>query len=336
MSEDLLRRMHHAAAAARAAAAAIAAVGDPSRLAADSVMDKGAAGPATVADLAGQVAAIRALRSAEGPRCRIMAEESLDEVDRLGGDALVERVVRALQDAGLALSRDEVRDTLAAGIDAGGADGECWALDPLDGTKGYLRGGQFAIAVGLLRDGVPVAGAVAAPRLAVRSTDAGAGVVFLAAAGQGAWQEPLTSRAHLGDHANAARTPVRARPWSRGDAIRLGGSVERAHSASDALEAAASALGPVVPVRVDSQAKYALVARGDADAYVRRSPSPGYRECAWDHVAGALVAREAGCTVTDVHGRPMDFGGGRRLAASEGVLCAAPGLHGALLAALGG
>jgi 3'(2'), 5'-bisphosphate nucleotidase len=330
MSEDLLRRMHHAAAAARAAAAAIAAVGDPSRLAADSVMDKGAAGPATVADLAGQVAAIRALRSAEGPRCRIMAEESLDEVDRLGGDALVERVVRALQDAGLALSRDEVRDTLAAGIDAGGADGECWALDPLDGTKGYLRGGQFAIAVGLLRDGVPVAGAVAAPRLAVRSTDAGAGVVFLAAAGQGAWQEELLAAS------GGARTPVRARPWSRGDAIRLGGSVERAHSASDALEAAASALGTVVPVRVDSQAKYALVARGDADAYVRRSPSPDYRECAWDHVAGALVAREAGCTVTDVHGRPMDFGGGRRLAASEGVLCAAPGLHGALLAALGG
>jgi 3'(2'), 5'-bisphosphate nucleotidase len=330
MSEDLLRRMHHAAAAARAAAAAIAAVGDPSRLAADSVMDKGAAGPATVADLAGQVAAIRALRSAEGPRCRIMAEESLDEVDRLGGDALVERVVRALQDAGLALSRDEVRDTLAAGIDAGGADGECWALDPLDGTKGYLRGGQFAIAVGLLRDGVPVAGAVAAPRLAAHGIDAGAGVVFLAAAGQGAWQEELLVAS------GGARTPVRARPWSRGDAIRLGGSVERAHSASDVLEAAASALGPVVPVRVDSQAKYALVARGDADAYVRRSPSPGYRECAWDHVAGALVAREAGCTVTDVHGRPMDFGGGRRLAASEGVLCAAPGLHGALLAALGG
>jgi 3'(2'), 5'-bisphosphate nucleotidase len=259
-----------------------------------------------------------------------MAEESLDEVDRLGGDALVERVVRALQDAGLALSRDEVRDTLAAGIDAGGADGECWALDPLDGTKGYLRGGQFAIAVGLLRDGVPVAGAVAAPRLAAHGTDAGAGVVFLAAAGQGAWQEELLAAP------GGARTPVRARPWSRGDAIRLGGSVERAHSASDALEAAASALGPVVPVRVDSQAKYALVARGDADAYVRRSPSPGYRECAWDHVAGALVAREAGCTVTDVHGRPMDFGGGRRLAASEGVLCAAPGLHAALLAALGG
>lgn len=329
MPDDLLRRMHHAAAAARAAAAAIASVGDPAAFAAGAVMDKGAAGPATVADLAGQVAAIRALRSAEGPRCRIMAEESLEEVDRLGGEALIEQVVRALAGAGLALSRDEVRDTLALGIDAGGADGECWAIDPLDGTKGYLRGGQFAIAVGLLRDGTPVAGAVAAPRLAAHGTDAGTGVVFLAAAGQGAWQEPLAA-------AGDARAPIRARAWSRGDAVRLGGSVERAHSASDALEAAAAALGPVMPVRVDSQAKYALVARGDADAYVRRSPSPGYRECAWDHVAGALVAREAGCTVTDVHGRPMDFGGGRRLAASEGVLCAAPGLHAALLAALGG
>lgn len=329
MPDDLLRRMHHAAAAARAAAAAIASVGDPAALAAGAVMDKGAAGPATVADLAGQVAAIRALRTAEGPRCRIMAEESLEEVDRLGGEALLEQVVRALAVAGLALSRSEVRDTLALGIDAGGTDGECWAIDPLDGTKGYLRGGQFAIAVGLLRDGVPVAGAVAAPRLAAHGTDAGTGVVFLAAAGQGAWQEPLGA---VGD----ARAPIRARAWSRGDAVRLGGSVERAHSASDALEATAAALGSVMPVRVDSQAKYALVARGDADAYVRRSPSPGYRECAWDHVAGALVAREAGCTVTDVHGRPMDFGGGRRLAASEGVLCAAPGLHAALLAALGG
>lgn len=329
MAEDLLRRMHHAAVAARAAAAAIASVGDPAAFDSAEVVDKGAAGPATVADLAGQVAAIRALRAAEGPRCRVMAEESLEEVDRLGGDALIGRVVRALRGAGLGLSSAEVRDSLAAGNDPGGADGECWAIDPLDGTKGYLRGGQFAIAVGLLRDGVPVAGAVAAPRLAAHGTDAGTGVAFVAAAGQGAWQEALAESV-------GARVPIRARPWSRGDAIRLGGSVERAHSASDALEAAAAALGPVVPVRVDSQAKYALVARGDADAYVRRSPSAGYRECAWDHVAGALVAREAGCTVTDVHGRPLDFGGGRRLAASEGVLCAAPGLHAALLAALGG
>jgi 3'(2'), 5'-bisphosphate nucleotidase len=329
MSEDLLRRMEHAADAARAASAAIASVGDPATLAADAVMDKGSAGPATVADLAGQVAAIRALRAVEGARCRIMAEESLEEVERLGGDALVGRVVLALAGAGLALSHVEVREALAQGADGGAAAGECWAIDPLDGTKGYLRGGQFAIAVGLLRDGAPVAGAVAAPRLGLHGTDVGTGVVFLAAAGEGAWQEPFAD-------GRALRRPIRARTWSRGDPIRLGGSVERAHSASDALEASASALGTVVPVRVDSQAKYALVARGDADAYVRRSPSPGYRECAWDHVAGALVARESGCTVTDVHGRPMDFPGGRRLAASEGVLCAAPGLHAALLAALGG
>ena len=328
MSADLLRRMEHAAAAARAAAAAIASVGDPAALSAGAVMDKGAAGPATVADLAGQVAAIRALRAREGPRCRVMAEESLEEVERLGGDGLVERVALALAAAGLAVTRAEVRDTLAEGADPGGGVGECWAIDPLDGTKGYLRGGQFAIAVGLLRDGEPVAGAVAAPRLGLHGTDPGAGTVFLATAGHGAWQEPLGA-------GEGGRAPVRARAWSRGDAIRLGGSVERAHSASDALEAAAAALGTVVPVRVDSQAKYALVARGDADAYVRRSPSAEYRECAWDHVAGALVAREAGCTVTDVHGRPMDFGGGRRLHASEGVLCAAPGLHEALLAALG-
>ena len=84
---------------------------------------------------------------------------------------------------------------------------------------------------------------------------------------------------------------------------------------------------------VDSDGKE-VFARGDADAYLRLSPTPDYRECLWDHAAGALVAVEAGCIVTDSRGIAMDFSTGRRLTQSQGVICAPPRLHAELVAAL--
>src|SRR5262249_4612362 len=60
------------------------------------------------------------------------------------------------------------------------------------------------------------------------------------------------------------------------------------------------------PRRIDSQAKYAVVARGEATVYLRHSLSD-YREKVWDHAAGMIVTTEAGGRVTDVHGKPLDF-----------------------------
>ena len=54
------------------------------------------------------------------------------------------------------------------------------------------------------------------------------------------------------------------------------------------------------PVRIDSQAKYALVARGEADIYLRLPTRADYREKIWDHAAGALIVAEAGGVVTDI------------------------------------
>jgi 3'(2'), 5'-bisphosphate nucleotidase len=310
--------------AARAAAASIEAVGDPSSLPGAGVIEKGAAGPATVADLAAQAAITLTLRSAFGPATRIVAEESLEEAERLGGPALVAAALAAARAGGIEASESAMRDALASGADSGGT-GSFWTVDPLDGTKGYLRGGQFAVAIALVEDGRPVLGALVAPRLGAHGHDAGAGVVAVAAAGGGAFQSPLMSW-------EPAR--LAARPWAPGSPVRVAGSVEKAHSASDSLEALIAAIAPVAPVRIDSQAKYLLVARGDADCYVRRSPTPDYRECIWDHAAGALVATESGATVTDALGRPMDFAEGRRLTGGSGVLCTAPGLHAPMLRAI--
>jgi 3'-phosphoadenosine 5'-phosphosulfate (PAPS) 3'-phosphatase len=60
----------------------------------------------------------------------------------------------------------------------------------------------------------------------------------------------------------------------------------------------------------------------------------GYVEKIWDHAAGKLVAEEAGVTVTDIFGRALDFSKGATLSANEGVVCAAPAVHGRIVEAI--
>ena len=83
--------------------------------------------------------------------------------------------------------------------------------------------------------------------------------------------------------------------------------------------------------RLDSQCKYAVVARGQADAYLRMPTRKDYVEKIWDHAAGSLIAQEAGAVVSDVSGRPLDFAHGRRLETNKGIVCAAAGLHQSLV-----
>jgi 3'(2'), 5'-bisphosphate nucleotidase len=90
------------------------------------------------------------------------------------------------------------------------------------------------------------------------------------------------------------------------------------------LEPHLAAGGPLASSSMDSQCKYALVARDDADLVVRLPRSVGHRECVWDHASGTCIAAEAGASVSDVRGAALDFSHGGTLAANEGVLCVAP------------
>ena len=90
------------------------------------------------------------------------------------------------------------------------------------------------------------------------------------------------------------------------------------------------------PVLMDSQAKYAILAAGCGEAMLRLPPddNPGYREKIWDQAAGALVVEEAGGSISDIHGRALDFTAGRTLQRNQGVLASNGFLHAALLDAL--
>ena len=81
------------------------------------------------------------------------------------------------------------------------------------------------------------------------------------------------------------------------------------------------------PLAIDSQAKYAAVAHGAADAYLRLPVRAGYQEKVWDHAAGYIVVTEAGGVVTDIDGASLNFGEGRTLASTRGLVVTNGHIH---------
>ncbi|MGE4002028.1 MAG: 3'(2'),5'-bisphosphate nucleotidase, partial [Planctomycetaceae bacterium] len=210
-------------------------------------------------------------------------------------------------------------------IDRGGANAyspRFWTLDPIDGTKGFLRKEQYAVSLALIVDGRIELGVLACPNL-TRAGRLGetTGCLFSAVRGRGAEVRPLAS-------ADSEGAPVRVSGISDPQGARLCESVESGHSSHGDSEEIAARLGLIQePVRLDSQAKYAVVAEGAADIYLRLPTRKDYRERIWDHAGGVILVEEAGGRVSDVDGRPLDFTRGATLAANRGVVVSNAGLH---------
>ena len=71
----------------------------------------------------------------------------------------------------------------------------------------------------------------------------------------------------------------------------------------------------------------------EADVYLRLPTKAGYYEKIWDHAGGVLIVQEAGGTVTDLQGQPLNFSCGRELRENRGVIVTNGPLHPAVLAA---
>jgi 3'(2'), 5'-bisphosphate nucleotidase len=111
--------------------------------------------------------------------------------------------------------------------------------------------------------------------------------------------------------------------------------VEKAHGDLDAHRRIEEHLGMKgAAVRMDSQAKYGVLAQGDAEIYLRMPTRPGYREWIWDQAAGSLVIEEAGGRVSDAFGEPLDFTTGRRLQRNRGIVATNGALHPRLIDAI--
>ncbi len=289
------------------------------------VIQKKDRSPVTVADFGSQALVCRMLAEAF-PDDPVIGEENADALRTPENAATLEKVVGYVR----AAHPEAVASSVAAWIDHGGTkeySDRFWTLDPIDGTKGFLRGEQYAIALALIVDGEVTVAAMACPNLPV---DAGAeekGVVFAAVRGQGVVRVPLD-----GDGAGA---PVHVSALADVSKARFCESVESGHSSHGDAARVAEHLGITAePVRLDSQAKYAVVARGEADIYMRLPTRPGYVEKIWDHAAGMLVVQEAGGKATDIYGRKLEFKHGYRLENNRGVIVSNGLLHDAVIAAL--
>lgn len=281
--------------------------------------------PVTIADFASQALVARALLEAYPNDPLVGEEDSTALRDPANAERL--RQVHARVAAEVAADPADV----LRWIDHGNTSqyhSRQWVLDPVDGTKGFLRAEQYAVALALLVDGQVQVAVLACPNLPYAPTDAGVGTLFFAVHGEGA-----VAAALFDDEGPIG--PIHVDERTELAALRLCESVESAHTAHDHSAALVHSLGITAPVvRLDSQAKYGVVARGDAELYLRLPTRPGYREKIWDHAAGVLVVEEAGGTVTDVDGRPLDFARGRELSANRGVVVSHGPHHERVLAEL--
>lgn len=307
--------------------------------------------PVTIGDFGAQALIIQAIKT-NFPKDEIVGEEeasSLRENKELSSQIwnLVKQV--KLEDeasdsllGGPLSSETAMLDAIDQGSSAGGAEGRIWTIDPIDGTKGFLRGGQYAVCLALLVDGDVKVGVLGCPNLPVddaapltediganQTDQEGKGVLFSAVLGRGAASRPLS---------NASLQPKKAismRPVPDITQAVFCESVEAAHSSKGDNAAIAEKLGITSkPVQMDSQAKYGSIARGAGDLYLRLPVRKDYEEKIWDHAAGDLIVRAAGGVVTDANGKRLNFSKGRTLKDNKGVVAAPAAIHSKVLEAV--
>ena len=299
------------------------------RLVSAETLQKKDKSPVTVADFASQAVVCGHLLKAF-PQDVMIGEEDSAELRESSQEAL-RRVVGEQVGAGVGRAVDEktVLDWIDHGASAarlGAKAGRFWTLDPIDGTKGFLRAEQYAVALALIEDGQVVLGVLGCPNLPI---DGGSGALLVTTRGSGARVLPLESTDTMGKR-------IRVSDVADTKQARFCESVESGHSDHDQSSNIVKTLGITAePIRMDSQAKYATVARGEAQIYLRLPTKAEYQEKIWDHAAGLIVVEEAGGKVTDISGRPLEFTHGPTLAANKGVVATNGRIHGAVIRAIG-
>jgi 3'(2'), 5'-bisphosphate nucleotidase len=165
--------------------------------------------------------------------------------------------------------------------------GEYFLVDPLDGTREFLAGSdEYTVNIALVRDGIPVAGVIAAPVLGILWRGAAGHAERLQIAETGKPGEPVA---------------IRTRAWPAGERL---AAVSRSH-----YEAASAAFldkfAPVTKVACGSALKFCRVAEGAIDIYPRLAPTSE-----WDVAAGHALVVAAGGAMTAPNGGVLPYGRG--------------------------
>lgn len=163
-----------------------------------------------------------------------------------------------------------------------GLDGYYWLVDPLDGTKEYIkRNGEFSVNIALICKGKPVLGVIHAPAIKVS---------YFGVNGLGAYK--ITEKRGLEKLSGKNRVSTNC-------ALRVVGS--RSHHSID-LMVWLERQGKYQLQHLGSSLKFCLIAEGSADVYPRFGPT-----CLWDSAAGEVIVSEAGGVVSNVSGEHLNY-----------------------------
>jgi 3'(2'), 5'-bisphosphate nucleotidase len=278
--------------------------------------------PVTVADFAVQ-ALIGKLIDDAFPGEVLVGEENAETLKTESGSETLGQVVSLLGKEFTDTTNGKVCEWIDRG--SGQPTSQFWTLDPVDGTKGFLRRDQFAIALAWIVSGVVELGGIACPSLDLGG-EGGPGAIFVARRGRGSWVCKADKISEI--------RPIRVSSILDPAMARVLRSVESAHTNEDQFEKVIQQLKIVAPpVCMDSQAKYGMLAIGKAELLLRLLPSSslGYREKIWDQAAGAIVLEEAGGRITDLFGEKLDFSQGITLDRNQGVVASNSYMHEAVL-----
>jgi HAL2 family 3'(2'),5'-bisphosphate nucleotidase len=282
--------------------------------------EKGANDPVTIADYGAQIIIQRAL-SQHFPDDAIISEEQSSQFLEILNDEQRAEILRLLSDIlGENITQDDAVRWLDQG--SGRTTTRTWVIDPVDGTKGFIGMRRYSIAVGVLENGKVVDGILGSPG---HPTPDGLGMIFYTRNGM-AFVEPMTG--------GEAR-PIHVSDTSDIAAARVVESVVPAHADLEQMARIREAAGILGDAeQVDSQEKYAMVASGEADLYMRLPRSSKDRHWIWDHAAGTAIVEAAGGKVSDVDGSPLDFSLGTTLARNQGMVVSNGRIHERVLEAV--
>ena len=274
--------------------------------------------PVTIADFAAQAIICRILHN-KNYKIPIVGEEDSNSLQIGANRPIVDSILNFLRmDKNLSELVD--KSNLFSSIDIGNQEPNdfFWTLDPIDGTKGFLRGDQFAIALALIKNGEVVLGILGCPSISFENDDAPDGYLFYGVKGKGANILNVSTNV---DHAISVSKNLNF------EDMKFVQSYEPAHGDFQLMETIAKDLNiKKSPFKVDSQVKYGIVACGRAEIYLRipNPRNPDYKEKIWDHAAGSLIVMEAGGTISDIKGKRLDFGCGKTLRNNTGILVCLP------------
>ncbi|TID27609.1 3'(2')/5'-bisphosphate nucleotidase [Venturia nashicola] len=318
-----------------------------------SGMDKDDDTPVTIGDLAAQALIISALHHAF-PEDTFLGEETAKMLR--DDDVLAEKVWALVRTTHLDIpendrleedflatpgSKEEMMDLIDLGMGEGFGkkkEGRIWVMDPIDGTLTFMRGQQYAVCLCLLEDGEQKVAVLGCPNLSLdhlpiteNTVSKEGGYLVSANAGCGVTLRRISS----GELQPAKRAVSRGvfKPLSQLGNIEALESKSMDHVKNKMVAAKLGISWPGVDIW-SQQMKYVAMAVGGHDVMVRIPVNEGHRSALWDHAGGHLLAEEMGIKITDVEGKEIDFGEGRRFYKNRGNVAAPVALHAQVLKAV--